>query len=71
MTGNYNTSLFPFMEVAMIINSLLGQIKKAQKTRKLIQELRQLDDRELNDMDLSRYDIPEVAKGKYRPEFCR
>ncbi len=59
------------MEVAMIFNSLLGQFKQAQATRKLIRELRQLDDRELNDLGISRYDIPEIARGSLQSGICR
>ena len=55
----------------MIFNSLLGQFKQAQATRKLIRELRQLDDRELNDLGISRYDIPEIARGSLQSGICR
>ncbi|MFC0219169.1 uncharacterized protein YjiS (DUF1127 family) [Pseudochelatococcus lubricantis] len=46
----------------MIVSYILSKIRAWRLYRETIRELSQLSDRELNDVGLSRWEIPYVAK---------
>ena len=46
----------------MFVTYILSQIRAYLRYRETVRELSHLDDRELNDLGIVRYDIPNVAR---------
>lgn len=57
-----NPSASLHQESVMIVSYILSKIRAWRLYRETIRELSQLSDRELNDVGLSRWEIPYVAK---------